>query len=73
MNLNSLTSFILFYEREHKGRAVARDGRVGGVAINFADRRAWFWVWRRGLGCGFFLVRFLFLQLLPALALIVVH
>jgi len=26
-------------------RAVARDGRVGGVAINFADRRAWFWVW----------------------------
>ena len=26
-------------------RAVARDGRVGGVAINFADSRAWFWVW----------------------------
>ena len=24
---------------------MARDGRVGGVAINFADRRAWFWVW----------------------------
>lgn len=47
-------------------RAVARDGRVGGVAINFADRRAWFWVW-------LFLIRFLFLQPLPALALIVVH
>ena len=26
-------------------RALARDGRVGGVAINFADRRAWFSVW----------------------------
>ena len=24
---------------------MARDGRLGGVAINFADRRAWFWVW----------------------------
>jgi len=47
-------------------RAVARDGRVGGVAINFADRRAWFWAW-------LFLIRFLFLQPLPALALIVVH
>ena len=23
---------------------MARDGRVGGVAINFANRRAWFWV-----------------------------
>ena len=23
------------------GRAMARDGRVGGVAIKFADRRAW--------------------------------
>ena len=26
-------------------RAVARDGRVGGVAINFADGRAWFGMW----------------------------
>ena len=49
------------------GRAVARDGKVVGVAINFADRRAWFWVW---LSLDSF---FLFLQPLPALALIVVH
>ena len=38
----------------------------GGVAIDFADRRAWFWVW-------LFLIHFLFLQPLPALAFIVVH
>ena len=34
-------------KRAVRAKAVARDGRVGGggVAINFADRRAWFWVW----------------------------
>ena len=42
-----LIKSMCFVERHFNAifRAVARDGRVGGVAINFADRRAWFWVW----------------------------
>ena len=48
-------------------RAVARDGRVGGVLLLILPTEG------RGFGCGFFLIRFLFLQPLPALALIVVH
>jgi len=48
-------------------RAVARDGKVGGVLLLILPTEG------RGFGCGFFLIRFLFLQPLPALALIVVH
>ena len=47
-------------------RAVARDGRVGVLLLILPTEG-------RGFGCGFFLIHFLFLQPLPALALIVVH
>ena len=58
------------YVEIHTLRAVARDGRWkggGGVLLLIMPTEG------RGFGCGFCMIRFLFLQPLPALALIVVH